>query len=75
MTATDVWISLIAFVLIYIAMGVVDGYLMVHYGRKNLEEESGEDAEGSGGTGSGSGKADGESPSPTERAELPALVY
>ncbi len=74
-TATDVWISLIAFVLIYIAMGVVDGYLMVHYGRKNLEEESGEDAEGSGEPGSGSGKADGESPSPTERAELPALVY
>jgi len=75
-SVTDVWISLIAFLLIYIAMGIADGYLMVHYGRKQLEGEGGgHDAEGSGGTGSGSGDADGESPESTESAELPALVY
>ena len=35
-TATDIWISLIVFVLLYAALGVADGYLMIHYGRKDL---------------------------------------
>ena len=36
-TSTDIWISLIVFVLLYAALGVADAYLMVHYGRKDLE--------------------------------------
>ncbi len=78
-TTTDIWISLVAFVLIYLALGVVDGYLMVHYGRKSLEGGSaGEtegDAHGSGGTGSSPGEGLPDSRQESERAELPALVY
>ncbi len=36
-TATDIWISLIVFVALYAALGAADGYLMVHYGRKDLD--------------------------------------
>ena len=35
-TATDIWISLTVFVLLYLALGVADVYLMIHYGRKEL---------------------------------------
>ena len=35
-TATDIWISLTVFVLLYAALGVADAYLMIHYGRKEL---------------------------------------
>ena len=35
-TSTDIWISLVVFVLLYIALGAADGYLMIHYGRKHL---------------------------------------
>ena len=35
-TATDIWISLIAFVLIYIALGAADLLLMLRYARKGL---------------------------------------
>jgi len=38
-SATDIWISLIAFVLIYIALGAADLVLMLHYARKGLGEE------------------------------------
>jgi cytochrome d ubiquinol oxidase subunit I len=41
-TATDIWISLIAFVLVYIALGVVDVILMLRYARKGLGDEPGE---------------------------------
>jgi cytochrome d ubiquinol oxidase subunit I len=37
-TSTDIWISLIAFVLIYVALGVADLLLMVRYGRKELDD-------------------------------------
>ncbi len=43
-TATDIWISLIVFVLLYVALGVACVYLMIHYGRKSLDED-GQDAE------------------------------
>jgi cytochrome d ubiquinol oxidase subunit I len=42
-TSTDIWISLIAFVLIYIALGAADLILMLRYSRKGLEPEDGPD--------------------------------
>ena len=36
MSATDIWISLIVFVLIYAVLGVADAYLMIRYGRQEL---------------------------------------
>src|SRR5208282_6667793 len=41
-TSTDIWISLIVFVLIYIALGAADLVLMLHYSRKGLDDEEGE---------------------------------
>jgi cytochrome bd ubiquinol oxidase subunit I len=38
-TSTDIWISLIVFVLIYIALGIADVVLMVRYARKGLDSE------------------------------------
>ena len=37
-TTTDIWISLIVFVLLYLALGVADAYLMIHYGRKSSSQ-------------------------------------
>jgi cytochrome d ubiquinol oxidase subunit I len=42
-TVTDVWISLIAFVLVYAALGAADAYLMVRYGRRPLESAEAEE--------------------------------
>jgi cytochrome d ubiquinol oxidase subunit I len=46
--ATDIWISLIAFVLIYIALGAADVILMLRYARRELghEEDAGAGARG-----------------------------
>jgi cytochrome bd ubiquinol oxidase subunit I len=41
-SSTDIWISLIAFVLVYIALGIADAILMLRYARKDLGEEDGE---------------------------------
>jgi cytochrome d ubiquinol oxidase subunit I len=41
-SSTDIWISLIAFVLIYIALGAADLVLMLRYSRKGLEREEDE---------------------------------
>jgi cytochrome bd-type quinol oxidase subunit 1 len=41
-TTTDIWISLIAFVLIYIVLGAADLVLMLHYSRKGLADEDDE---------------------------------
>jgi cytochrome bd ubiquinol oxidase subunit I len=61
-SSTDVWISLSVFVVMYVALGVADCYLMVHYGRKDL--------------GSGDDNDHGETPSPdSEDRPLPALIY
>jgi cytochrome bd ubiquinol oxidase subunit I len=38
-TATDIWISLIAFLLIYLALGAADLVLMLHYARKGLGDD------------------------------------
>src|SRR5271169_4470448 len=48
-TSTDIWISLIVFVLIYIALGAADLLLMLRYGRKELDQEDAD--EGSPGAG------------------------
>jgi cytochrome d ubiquinol oxidase subunit I len=49
-TSTDIWISLIAFVLIYIALGAADLVLMLRYSRKELGDEHGGES-GAAGTG------------------------
>jgi cytochrome d ubiquinol oxidase subunit I len=52
-SSTDIWISLSAFVLIYIALGAADLVLMLRYGRKELDPEDdagGADASGKGAT-------------------------
>jgi cytochrome d ubiquinol oxidase subunit I len=59
-TSTDIWISLVAFVAIYIALGAADLALMLRYGRKELEGD-GDDSE-SGAAGSGA-------------TTIPALTY
>jgi cytochrome d ubiquinol oxidase subunit I len=49
-TVTDIWISLVTFVLIYIALGAADLLLMLRYARRGLEDEraAGSEAGGSG---------------------------
>jgi cytochrome bd ubiquinol oxidase subunit I len=39
-TSTDIWISLIVFVLIYAALGAADLVLMLRYARKGLGHEA-----------------------------------
>ena len=46
-SSTDIWISLIAFVLVYIALGAADLVLMLRYGRKELDHEE-DDPSGAG---------------------------
>ena len=38
-SATDIWISLVVFYLIFIAFGVADAWLMIRYGRKPLDQD------------------------------------
>ena len=77
-TTTDIWISLSIFVLLYLALGVADAYLMVHYGRQPFEEESdGSDTSGRGEDSDGGfGDSDGTSPpDDAEGPRIPALIY
>ena len=46
-TSTDIWISLITFVLVYIALGAADLILMLRYARKDLNPDDGPDGTGS----------------------------
>ena len=48
-TSTDIWISLIVFVLIYIALGAADVVLMLRYSRRGLDHEDVAEAEASSG--------------------------
>jgi cytochrome bd ubiquinol oxidase subunit I len=68
-TSTDIWISLIAFVVAYSLLGIADVYLMVHYGRKDLES----DAHGDGGGGLDDG--DDHPAAGSDAGPLPALIY
>jgi cytochrome d ubiquinol oxidase subunit I len=61
-TSTDVWISLSVFVVLYTLLGIADCYLMVHYGRKDLNADAHGDGDGTPTAGS-------------EAAPLPALIY
>jgi cytochrome d ubiquinol oxidase subunit I len=47
-TSTDIWISLIVFVAIYIALGAADLILMLRYARKGLGHEDGPSDQSSG---------------------------
>jgi cytochrome d ubiquinol oxidase subunit I len=47
-SSLDIWISLIAFVLVYIALGAADLMLMLRYSRKGLDPEDGPEGTGSG---------------------------
>ena len=70
-TSTDIWISLAVFVLLYIALGAADGYLMIHYGRKHLAPDSESD-----GHAGDDEQSSGDHPSDQgEDERLPALVY
>ena len=66
-TATDIWISLIVFVLLYLALGAADAVLMVRYARKGLDhgDEGAEGAEGTSGSRTATGGA----------GATPALTY
>jgi cytochrome d ubiquinol oxidase subunit I len=44
-TSTDIWISLTVFVLIYIALGAADLFLMLRYARRGLPPDDGPGAE------------------------------
>jgi cytochrome bd ubiquinol oxidase subunit I len=46
-SSLDIWISLIAFVLVYIALGTADLILMLRYSRKGLDPEDGPEGTGS----------------------------
>jgi cytochrome d ubiquinol oxidase subunit I len=61
-TSTDIWISLITFVLIYIALGAADLLLMLRYARRGLEDPEAAGAQAG---------ADGSSGVPV----VPALTY
>jgi len=52
-TSTDIWISLIVFVLIYIALGAADVVLMLRYSRRSLDhdEDSGDQSTATAGGG------------------------
>jgi cytochrome d ubiquinol oxidase subunit I len=43
-SSTDVWISLITFSCVYIALGVINGFLMIRFGRRALQEEPDQEA-------------------------------
>jgi len=45
-TATEIWISLSVFVVLYTVLGVADGYLMIRYGRQDLAAEHEVDGSG-----------------------------
>jgi len=60
-STTEIWISLVAFVLVYVALGVADGYLMVRYGRRELSD--------------GTGHAEPPGDASAEEADDLALVY
>jgi cytochrome bd ubiquinol oxidase subunit I len=44
-TSTDIWISLVSFVLIYIALGAADVFLMLRYARRGLDHEEAAESE------------------------------
>ena len=73
-TSTDIWISLTVFVLLYAALGVADAYLMIHYGRKELD--SGDEDDGNGKSDhDGEVRTEDASPVASQDSRVPALIY
>ena len=68
-TSLDIWVSLIVFVLIYIALGAVEVVLMTRYARKDLEDEDGHGQSPPAGA-AGAAATDGAAAKP-----IPALTY
>ena len=69
-SATDIWISIMVFLAVFIALGVADGWLMLRYGRRQLGQDPlakvTEESAGGGGEST--------EPGPSEEDEA-ALVY
>lgn len=62
-STTDIWISLLGFVVVYLVLGTIEAILMIRYSRRSLQEEP---------TKEGPERKEGEV---DEDAEMPALVY
>jgi cytochrome d ubiquinol oxidase subunit I len=73
-TSTDIWISLSVFVLLYLSLGVADVYLMIHYGRRELEP-SPDASSGDGGSAGDSDHDQTDSSVESEDDRVPALIY
>jgi cytochrome bd ubiquinol oxidase subunit I len=80
-SATDIWISLVVFYLIYAVLGVANTWLMIRYGRRSLGEDplaklmpDPDDDSGTPGT-AGSAPSTAESDSSHEDEDDLALVY
>jgi cytochrome bd-type quinol oxidase subunit 1 len=69
-SVTEIWISLIGFLAVYVLFGVVDGFLMVRYGRRPLGEEGARESPPGG---EGGEAAEGGGPVPLDHE--PELVY
>ncbi len=74
-TTTDLWISLIAFVLLYLSLGVADVYLMIHYGRQELEPGAPERPGGHDGPDADSDHSAADSSAEPDEGRVPALIY
>jgi cytochrome d ubiquinol oxidase subunit I len=62
-STTWIWISLIAFLVVYVIFAVVDGVLMLRYGRKALHDDEAAEAEG------------GDEPERAAEDNVPVLTY
>jgi cytochrome bd ubiquinol oxidase subunit I len=73
-SATDIWISLVVFYLIFAVLGVADAWLMIRFGRRSIGDDplAKITAEGEAGPGT---SIDAESDSSHEDEDDMALVY
>ena len=53
-TSTDIWITLVGFLVLYLALGVAEAYLMIRFARKDLEPDPPTRPDEVGGGGDGS---------------------
>ena len=79
-SATDIWISLVVFYLIYAVLGVADTWLMIRYGRRSIGDDPlaklTSEGESPGSTGTGTSTSpDAELDSSHEDEDDLALVY
>ena len=79
-SATDLWISLVVFYLIYVVLGVSAAWLMIRYGRRSIGDDPlakiTDDGTGGSNSGTGTGSTtDAELDSSREDEDDLALVY